>query len=430
MIRRTLREWEHLSVSNEADSTGITRAQADQLLAAARSATIGGLDGERVLVDGGRRLRAQQVVGVVVANDITLEILPKIDGDAGTARTSLVHMLATVHDLKVDAGPLAELNWQSRDLLEILIRLFCDKLTAVLRRGMPRAYLGREDDLPVLRGRLNIVRQCTALAADPQRLACRYEELDGDIALNRILKASLVRLGGLARAPETRRRLSELLFVYETVTLLPRTALPWHSVTLDRTNASWREVLGLARLLLGDRFQTTSLGGERGFALLFEMNTLFEEFVGRTLRRALAGSGASVTLQGPRGHALHDLVQDRPLFATRPDAVVSRAGRTILVLDTKWKRLTAAVEDPRQGIRQADVYQMMAYAQVYGCRNLMLVYPHHAGLNQPSGCLNAYGITNLEGGNLQFVTIDLTNPASVCNQLQAVTSSFDQTLTG
>ncbi|KQU01826.1 restriction endonuclease [Methylobacterium sp. Leaf469] len=419
MIRRALREWEYLSVSNEADSTGITRAQADQLLAVARRTGLGGADGERVLVDGGRRLRAQQVVGVLVANDVTLEILPKIDGDAACARASLVHMLAAVHDLKIATGPTTDLGWQSRDLLEILIRLFCDKLAAVLRRGLPRAYVRREDDLPALRGRLDVIRQCTMLAASPQRLACRYEDLDADIALNRILKAALVRLAGLARAPETRRRLSELLFVYEPVTLPPRAALPWQAVALDRTNAGWREVLGFARLLLEDRFQTTSVGDGRGFALLFEMNTLFEEFVGRALRRALAGSDVGVTLQGPRRYALRDLGQDRPLFATRPDIVVSRAGQPVLILDTKWKRLAGVLADPRRGVGQADVYQMMAYAQVYGCRELMLVYPHHAHLPLSAGCLATHAITNLDGSRLQLLTLDLSTPELVPEQLRA-----------
>ncbi|WP_254447571.1 McrC family protein [Sphingomonas sp. ID1715] len=59
----------------------------------------------------------------------------------------------------------------------------------------------------------------------------------------------------------------------------------------------------MVKLLLGDRFHTTSSGDVRGFSLLFEMNKLFEEFVGRSLARALSGTGFEVRLQGPRGYA-------------------------------------------------------------------------------------------------------------------------------
>lgn len=163
MIHRRLREWEYLRIIDEPGDIGVTRTQADHLLSVARRTDMGGADGEKVLVDAGRRLRAQQVVGVVVADDVSLEILPKIDVDDASARISLVQMLAAVYDLDIAAGPLTKLGWQSRDLLEILIRLFCDKLVGLLRRGIPRSYLRREDDVTALRGRLDLGRQFTVL---------------------------------------------------------------------------------------------------------------------------------------------------------------------------------------------------------------------------------------------------------------------------
>lgn len=42
-----------------------------------------------------------------------------------------------------------------------------------------------------------------------------------------------------------------------------------------------KELLVLARLLLGAGFQTTSMGEAAGFSLVCEMNTLFEEYIGR-----------------------------------------------------------------------------------------------------------------------------------------------------
>ncbi len=47
----------------------------------------------------------------------------------------------------------------------------------------------------------------------------------------------------------------------------------------------------MARLLLQDRYQTTTGGAGQGTAMLFEMNALFEEYVGRLIARALAGTG-------------------------------------------------------------------------------------------------------------------------------------------
>lgn len=51
-----------------------------------------------------------------------------------------------------------------------------------------------------------------------------------------------------------------------------------------------------------------------------------------------------------------------------------------MIIDTKWKRITPRIDDPKQGVSQADVYQLMAYGRLYDCSNVALLYPHHADL--------------------------------------------------
>ena len=56
-----------------------------------------------------------------------------------------------------------------------------------------------------LRGRLDVVRQFSTLAASPDRLACRFDELSSDIPLNQIMKAAVAKLLRLSRAPQNQR---------------------------------------------------------------------------------------------------------------------------------------------------------------------------------------------------------------------------------
>ena len=95
-----------------------------------------------------------------------------------------------------------------------------------------------------------------------------------------------------------------------------------------------------------------------GFSLLFEMSALFEEYVARMLSHALAGTGRQVVAQGGRLYCLKTYEGAR-LFQTKPDIVVKRGG-VEQVIDTKWKRISRRTEDPKQGVAQADIYQMMA----------------------------------------------------------------------
>lgn len=425
MIRRTILEWESIRYGDADDE--ISDANATRIAAVAAASPLAGRGGGGVLEHGRKALRARGVVGVIAAQGCALEILPKIDfpGEDGAAATGsirrrLVHMLAVALDLKIDTGQVTAVDWQRETLLEILIRLFSDKLVDAVRQGMPRRYVDHSDDLPTLRGRLDVTRQFTALAVEPSRLACRYDALTPDIALNRIMRAAVSRLSRIARATDNQRRLRELAFAYADIADVPVTALRWDEVTLDRTNARWRELLNLARLLLGERFQTTSVGGSDGFSLLFEMNTLFEEYVARMLKRALADTDLRVISQGGRLYCL-ETDDRRGVFQTRPDILIRRGDAVVQVIDTKWKRITARIDDPKQGVSQADVYQMMAYGRLYRCGKLTLLYPHHRGLAGEPGIHASHSITD-QDGRLETATVNLADSSGVAKHLAQLCS--------
>lgn len=419
MIRRSIREWDYLPIE-EPGPGAFSRIEADKIVECAAGLQLSGFEGERIVVNHPRKLRAQQVVGIIATDSSSLEILPKIDGadSDAAARRALVHMLAEVIDLEIAHGRMTDLDYQRHDLLEILIKLFCERLFEVVHRGLPRRYIQHEEDLGTLRGRLDAKRQFTVLAATPQRLACRFDELSPDIALNQIMKAAVKKLLRLSRVPENQRRLTELAFAFSEISDVPVAALRWHDVVIDRTNQAWAQLLALARLLLGNRFQTTSWGSAKGFSLLFEMNTLFEEFVGRSFRKALAGTGLQVQLQGPRDHALQEVKDGQLRFATRPDITVTRDGAPILIVDTKWKRLRGAIDDAKFGVSPSDVYQMMAYAHVYRCDRLILLYPYHDELDAEPGVLCSHRVRGAADTRISIATISLFEPRTAALQLR------------
>ena len=195
MIRRTIREWERIGYGT--DKTTIPAPQADRIAAQARASAFSGFGGEGVLEHGRKGLRARGMVGVIATPDCQLEVLPKIEGagesgvDDATLRHRLIHMLAVARDIRIDAGAITQLGWQRYTILELLIRLYCGKLADAVRQGMPQQYTDQEDDLPALRGRLDMTRQFSTLAVSPQKLACRFDARSPDIALNQVKGLSL-----------------------------------------------------------------------------------------------------------------------------------------------------------------------------------------------------------------------------------------------
>ena len=403
----TCREWEELTGKDGLSAKEIEQFHIYAERVARRLKTT-------VLTRTPRGLKAEQVVGILQAPSATLEILPKIDSRGNNSvRKALVRMLAVAWDLDVTHGELATLDIQRNNFLECFIRLFADRLLAAVRRGLPRRYLVHTEDLALLRGKIDVVRQLTHLSVRPDRLACRFDELSENTPLNRVLKAAVLRLTRVTRSASNARRLAELLSRFESVDNTPRPLR--EPVRMDRTNTAFHGLYRLARFFLaGDWQSTTSGDSTTGFSLLFPMNDLFEEFVGRTMRRMLT---LPVHLQHRGKHALVS-EENGPLFALRPDIVVDTADGSV-VLDTKWKRLEFG--DAKIGVKQSDVYQMLAYAHAYKARHLVLIYPLCDGIERP-GLIRRWKIPETDCP-LDIVAVDIGQPDSVGGTLRKLFGS-------
>lgn len=381
MVHHQLFEWE----ARRFDAEDAITVRDAELLTRAAHASSARLKGRPKAFEHGRdAIAAQHLVGIVAAAGTSCEILPKVDrdarGDAPRLRRQLVRMLGVAHDLPVADDRPTGVDVQDETLLEILISRFVAMLGEAVRRGVPRAYRQHAEDLPALRGRLDVTRQFSTLAASPHRLACRFDEFTADIPLNQVVKAAVASLRQLARSRANQRALGELALIYADVSSVPAVALAWHEIAPDRGNARWMALVRLAKLILGERFQNSSHGAADGFALLFDMNALFERYVEKLLAPLAAAEGWRMKAQGGGRSCLHPEDHADALFATYPDIQLLRHGRVGRIIDTKWKRLTDRARDPKMDVGQDDVYQMIAYAHLYGCEDLVLLYPHHGGL--------------------------------------------------
>lgn len=404
----------------------LTSGQAKALLRAARAHPLANAGAANILYERNSHLHACQMVGVIASAGCTLEILPKVDpdgpdDDAQTVRSRLVQMLDVALELKLGTGEAARIARNAPSLLDILIRVFADQLLMQVRRGLPRAYLPCEDDLPALRGHLDIRRQFTVHAVRPDRVACRYDILSHDTPLLQLMNACVVRLVRYARRATTRRLLDELRILLADVSAVAPARIVGR-ISLDRTTHGWRSLLTLARLLLGRDWQDTRSAREapEGISLLFPMNELFEAYIAALTRRALSPFGVEVKAQSGWAFCLADWSDgsEEPrgsLFATKPDLMLRRDGRTIAIVDTKWKAIGRDVSDRKRGVAQADIYQMMAYAQLYRTDRLMLVYPHHAGLNA-AGLMAQHRIAVPGGAKLDIATVDVSTTRRDCEE--------------
>jgi len=425
MTLLTLREHETFAIGETFSGEGkksVTHAQVDALerLSHRLKAAKGGL-----FTHANRTtLKARQYVGVVQLGAEAIEIIPKIDGlDEQGTRTNLFRMLARTRRLEIHEADIARLAAQNLNILEIYIRLFCDKLFAEVHRGLISRYERHADNLPALRGKLLTGLQATLNAFQPERFRCEFDEFTVDTPLNRVLKTTVRFLRRVTRHGDNARRLAELDFALDGVGDVPAAALEWHRLHFDRANRRYASLVAMARLILQNRTQDVTAGGLDGFSLLFDMNELFEEYIGEVTRAVFTPLDWQVALQGPTRYLLQDRESGAQVFQTQPDITGSRNnGKPAWIIDTKWKRLDE--QERNQGIAQADVYQMLGYAHRYGVRDVFLLYPHHAEIGRAAGLRRSFRILDgLPGAGEQFIhvaSVELADLASVPEQLSCL----------
>ena len=131
--------------------------------------------------------------------------------------------------------------------------------------------------------------------------------------------------------------------------------------------------------LKGNSFTTFS-GTDNARSLLFPMEKVFEAYVAKHMKKIFSSYNLEVSTQD-RGHYLFSTLngKEHRKFALRPDIVVKRDGKSVAILDTKWKSL---INDKgvNYGISQMDMYQMYAYSKKYDTPEIWLLYPVNSAM--------------------------------------------------
>jgi len=343
---------------------------------------------------------------VLRAADLTLEILPKIAGGCASGRDArgvLVAMLRAAGHLAEAPAGARPLDLQSLHLLDVFVLDFCGRVNALLRRGAIRAYEPREENLTAVRGRLDLPQHLRRNLLDRGRVHCRFDELSVDNAHDRALKAALARLLGHALGSEAKGAVNGLLRRMEDVSARRCSAADIARLRFDRLTGAWRPVFEQAAWFLKGLYPDVRAGDVDSSCLLFDMERLFEAFVGARLRRQWCGAaGASVHLQGPQRHLA--VASNGPAFRMRPDITVrADDGVVVRVYDAKWKELDAAASN--RGVGRDDIYQMASYAGGYGCGRLALLYPRAEGAAE--GLVEAFDLRAPGSPRVEVYALDL-----------------------
>lgn len=361
--------------TRQADDIALTKKHVDLL---AKIKTLPA----RAFTWGHNSIKWSQYCGLVQLGDLTIEVLPKIYGkedDEGSSRGALIRMLRKAGLIKLHKLGEAGINLQRHTLLDIFILDFCTQLNTQLIQGRLRQYITIDENLPVLRGKLLANQQMRHNLAHRERLFCQYDELSEDIFINQVIKYTLALLLPKTRSDFVKKSVRQLLYAFDDVASIQITNESLKLLVVDRMTERYKSVTDLCILFIQMLSPDTNAGKSQSFALMFDMNRLFENWVASILKPIAHQYGLRLKEQGPRKYLAYRADIDKQVFQMKPDiCLLDNTGKPVLIADAKWKIL--APDEAKLGVSQTDLYQMQAYANRYNTSNLSLIYPKQAGL--------------------------------------------------
>jgi 5-methylcytosine-specific restriction enzyme subunit McrC len=183
-----------------------------------------------------------------------------------------------------------------------------------------------------------------------------------------------MRVCGLTQQPDTWRLSHELAGLLAEIHQSQNIAADFRQWRSDRLMAHYQPVRPWCELVLGQHMPLAMRGKTHGISLLFPMEKLFERYVEVKLRKQIPVPYTLARQAKSEFLCTHD---GKSLFQLRPDLLIQYRRETKLVLDTKWKLLSAADKENKYGLSQSDFYQMFAYGHRYlsGKGDMILIYP-------------------------------------------------------
>lgn len=320
----------------------------------------------------GKVLQAQNYVGVIQTKDgTTIEILPKISNVESEEKSKeiLIKMLKTLKKSPFKNFNTANLKSSKLPLLEIFISMFLEELAKLVQKGIKSDYVTKEENLKFLKGKLKIGEQIKHNTIHKERFYVEYQEFSSDRVENRLIKTTLSYLYKKSKSNRNQQRIREFLFVFDEIKPSHDIKIDFSKVRLNRQMRDYEQVLLWCKTFLLENSFSPYKGDDVAFALLFDMNLLFESYVYDYLRKF--GNFEKITNHDKTHHLAYENSDGR--FRLKPDIVIHNNNQTIIA-DTKWKILSDT--KAYNGVAQSDMYQLYAYGTKYeNCENMYLIYP-------------------------------------------------------
>lgn len=309
-------------------------------------------------------IKFKQYVGVIQVNGLTIEILPKIDDekeDEEIWQKVLIEMLQVTQKLKVQKVGEANVSTQKIHLLDLYFEWFLNEVQLLIHQGLIKQYYKETSNVKALKGKLEFAGHISKNLVHKERFYTTHQVYDKDHLIHQILNQALQIVSMLSKGNYLYSKCKTVQLDFPEVKAIKANETTFTKVSKSRKTARYETTLAIARLIILNYAPNVSSGSEKMLALLFDMNSLWEEYI---LARLKNTEGISV--YGQQSTTLWDGI------SIRPDIVVEKGeepNKQTYIIDTKWKNINGG--NPSTN----DLRQMYVYNDYWMSYKAMLLYP-------------------------------------------------------
>lgn len=323
-----------------------------------------------------KEIKSNKYVGVIHFNGQTINLLPKIffspeknytDNDIRSIQNHILWWLSYCRKIKFPSYQTS-LGDIRNNFFEILIYLFAKYTRELLTYSVYQQYEETEHELSFIRGRLNTCRYINdnIVKGRWHKLNCVYDPFNIDNKFNRIIKYVSTLLFNATQTELNKKNLREILFILDEVSDEKSKAEDCTTIRFNQAFSKFETVRDYCYLFLNNCISVEYKNNLKLFAFLLPMEYVFEDFIfgfiDREIREAKTQSQSLVSLdQSER-------------FTLKPDLLI-QIGSLKIIADTKYKMIYSDDKDPKNGISQSDLYQMIAYGIRFNVNEIKLFYP-------------------------------------------------------
>ena len=304
-------------------------------------------------------------VGIVQIDDLIIEILPKIDNqdaDKDKWRNILLDMLKVTRKLKAYNTDYASVKRRNSNLLEVYLDMFLREIDGLQKRGLNKQYRLRTSNTLALKGKLELAGHISKNLVHKERFYTAHQVYDHQHLIHQVLRKAIEIVLSLTRNSYLSAQAGRVDMSFPEVNSTGVTIQSFKKIHLSRKTRHYEKALELAHIIIANYSPSIRSGDSRMLALLFNMNSLWEQYVFEMLRRGQ--EEGKYTVSKPSKSLF---TTDR--YSLQPDMFVEFDDGSKIIIDTKWK------VPSKQKASMADLRQIYTYNHYWNASHGVLLYP-------------------------------------------------------